>query len=348
MKASTRYCLLAGTVVFVLASALATWQAHLLLRSNLVSRDGESHLVYVYPQTTFEALMDSVSTYYTTASPASLRLHCRLMRWPGSRPYVRTGRYLLPAQMGSRTFVGKFRSGDQQPVRLTFHNIRTAEQLSGRLASQLMTDSLSILSLLRDSSFLLPLGFTPQTALCLFLPNTYEMWWDVTPEQLFQRMHKEYSAFWNEQRLAAAAAIPLTPVEVSILASIVEEETNVASDKPIIAGLYINRLRIGMPLQSCPTVKYAWQDFTLRRVLNKHLEIDSPFNTYRYPGLPPGPIRIPTAQTIDAVLHYAPSTYLYMCASEKLDGTHHFSSTGAQHAANAHRYQAELNRRGIK
>lgn len=346
MKKSIRHTLLIGAILLLAGMAFAAWQAHLLLRENIVSKDGESHVIYVYPQTSLAQLMDSVEQYYEVRSPRSLGWHCRLMKW--SKEHVRTGKYLLPERMGSYAFIGKFRSGDQQPVRLTFNNIRLREQLASRLSSQLMIDSAAIANLLCDSTFAHRMGFEEETILAMFLPNTYEVWWDISAEQLMERMHREYLAFWNADRQAAAAAIPLTQVEVSILASIVEEETNIASDKPIIAGLYINRLRIGMPLQSCPTVKYAWQDFGLRRVLNKHLEIDSPYNTYRNQGLPPGPIRIPTAQTLDAVLHYTPSNYLYMCASEKLDGTHHFSSTGAQHAAYARLYQQELNRRKIR
>ena len=240
-----------------------------------------------------------------------------------------------------------FRSGDQKPIQLTFNNIRTREQLAARLGTQLMIDSASIISKLEDDAYMQQFGLRKETAVCLFLPDTYEMWWDISADQLFKRMDVIHDAFWNADRLAKAAALKLTPEEVTTIASIVEEETNRDEDKPIIAGLYMNRLRIGMPMQSCPTVKFALQDFGLRRITNEHLKTESAYNTYIHPGLPPGPIRIPQKKTIDYTLNPTPSNYLYMCASSKLDGTHHFSSSYASHAAYAAAYQRELNRRRI-
>jgi UPF0755 protein len=178
----------------------------------------------------------------------------------------------------------------------------------------------------------------------MFIPNTYEVYYNITPAQLIDRMHDEYELFWNEERRKKAEAIGLTTVEVSVLASIVQAETIKRDEAPVIAGLYINRLKKGIPLQADPTLVYAVGDFTLKRVLNEHKEVDSPYNTYKYRGLPPGPINMPEITSIDAVLNYKPSNYLYMCAREDFSGYHNFTSNLAEHNRNAHRYQQALSR----
>ncbi|MCD7816338.1 MAG: endolytic transglycosylase MltG, partial [Bacteroides sp.] len=192
------------------------------------------------------------------------------------------------------------------------------------------------------------IGYSTETLPCLFIPNTYEVYWTMTPEAFVKRMQKEHDRFWNEERKAKAQSIGLTPEEVATLASIVEEETANNAEKPMVAGLYINRLHADMPLQADPTVKFALQDFGLRRILHTHLETDSPYNTYKHTGLPPGPIRIPSIQGIESVLNYTRHNYLYMCAKEDFSGTHNFAATFSQHLANARKYQRELNRRKIK
>ena len=339
---------IAASLVLAILLAVAGYHAYRLMGSNFVSRDGEPHYVYVYPETTLDSLLSTLQKDYTIGSTRALKLHSKLMKWTSAeRPFVRTGRYLVPAETANLQLIRMFRSGDQKPIQLTFNNIRTREQLAARLGSQLMIDSASIISKLEDDTYMQQFGLRKETAVCLFLPDTYEMWWDISADQLFKRMDVIHDAFWNADRLAKAAALELTPEEVTTIASIVEEETNRDEDKPIIAGLYMNRLRIGMPMQSCPTVKFALQDFGLRRITNEHLKTESAYNTYIHPGLPPGPIRIPQKKTIDYTLNPTPSNYLYMCASSKLDGTHHFSSSYASHAAYAAAYQRELNRRRI-
>jgi UPF0755 protein len=201
---------------------------------------------------------------------------------------------------------------------------------------------------LTDTAYCASLGFNTETVKAMFIPNTYEVYWNISADRLISRMKREYDAFWTEQRLAKAKAIGLTPVEVSVLASVVEEETAVAAEYPVVAGLYINRLRRGMLLQADPTVRYAVGDFTLRRILFAHLETDSPYNTYIYSGLPPAPIRIPTMMGLDGVLNHAKHNYLYMAAREDFSGRHNFAVTLAEHNRNANRYRAELNRRNIK
>ncbi|HQB69483.1 MAG TPA: endolytic transglycosylase MltG, partial [Paludibacteraceae bacterium] len=228
--------------------------------------------------------------------------------------------------------------GMQEAVQLKFNNIRLKEQLAARLSQQLMVDSVQFINLMNDAEFLKRYDMTPETVIAMFIPNTYEVYWTLTAEKLFDRMFKEYKRFWTEERLAKAQAANLTPVEVSILASIVDEETNIAKDKPIIAGLYLNRIRKGMPLQACPTVKFALGDFTLTRILTEHTRINSPYNTYKYRGLPPGPIRMASIAGIDAVLNHTKSNYIYMCAKETLNGEHSFATTLAEHNKNTQRY----------
>ena len=258
-------------------------------------------------------------------------------------PRVHSGRYEIKAGMNNLSLVRALRSGHQTPVKLTFNNIRTKEQLAARLSMQLMVDSVTILKLLNDTAFLSRYGLNPNTAISLFIPNTYEVFWNLDADQLFERMNKEYNKFWNDERKAKAAAIPMTPVQVSTLASIVEEETNNRTDRPKVAGLYINRLKKNMPLQADPTLKFAVGDFSLKRIGIKQILQISPYNTYRNQGLPPGPIRVASESGIDAVLNYAHHNYIYMCASETLNGEHKFAADWATHQENAKKYQQKLN-----
>ena len=211
-----------------------------------------------------------------------------------------------------------------------------------------MLDSVTIHEFLTSKVFIENLGYTLETFPTLILPNTYELYWNIEPEQFFIRMMRERKKFWNEERLAKAKALNMTPEEVATLASIVDEETNNNAEKPIVAGLYINRLKHNIPLQADPTVKFAIGDFTRKRILNADLEVESPYNTYKNPGLPPGPIRIATIAGIESVLNHAKHNYIYMCAKEDFSGTHNFAVTLAEHNANARRYQAALNKLNIK
>lgn len=261
---------------------------------------------------------------------------------------VRTGYYSLDKDCSTVSAYMKLRHGMQTPVKLVFNNVRTTSQLAARISDQLMLDSATVAAALNDTAVCSRYGYNPQTVIAMFIPNTYEVYWDISIDKLLKRMDREHKAFWNESRLSKAREIGLTPLEVSVLASIVEEETAVNDEKLVVAGLYINRLKRGMPLQADPTVKFAVGDFTLRRILNKHLEVDSPYNTYKHAGLPPGPIRMASIAGLNSVLNYSRHNYLYMCAKEDFSGRHNFASTLSQHNANARRYQNALNRRGIR
>lgn len=266
----------------------------------------------------------------------------------GYKNDMKTGNYVIKPDMSILDLVKLLKSGAQTPVRITFNNIRTKGDLCKRLTDQLMIKEDSLKSILNDESFCESLGFTSQTIVAMFIPNTYEFYWDVSLDKFLDKMYKEYAKFWNDGRKAKAEAIGLTPIEVSVLASIVEEECTYSDEYPIVAGLYINRLKKGQKLQADPTVKFAVGDFSLRRILHAHLEIESPYNTYRHEGLPPGPIRVPSIKGIDGVLNYAKHDYLYMCAKEDFSGYHNFAKTWAEHSANAAKYRAALNKRGIR
>lgn len=261
--------------------------------------------------------------------------------------HVHTGAYRFTPDEKTWHIFNRLRRGHQTPVRLTIGSVRTLNRLAHNVSRQIMADSSSIARLLADTAYVSRLGYNTCTLPALFIPNTYEVYWDMTAEEFIARMQKEHSRFWTPQRKSLADNIGLTPEEVATLASIVDEETANAKEKPIVAGLYLNRLKIGMPLQADPTIKFSLQDFGLHRILYKHLEVESPYNTYKYAGLPPGPIRIASIQGMESVLNYARHNYLYMCAKEDFSGTHNFASTLAEHSRNAQRYQAALNRRKI-
>ncbi|ASB50935.1 endolytic transglycosylase MltG [Alkalitalea saponilacus] len=262
-----------------------------------------------------------------------------------SRP--RGGRYTLREGMSNNDIVNLLRSGRQTPVNVTFNNIRTHKELAGQLSRRLEADSLQFLKALTNEDALGEIGFARHTVLGMILPNTYEIFWTTTPEGFITRMHREYERFWNEERLERASNLGLTPLDVATLASIVDEETVREDEKSRVAGLYINRLRRGMRLQADPTIKFVIGDFTVNRILNRDLEVDSPYNTYLYAGLPPGPIRMPSVTGINAVLYYEEHNYLYMCAKDDFSGYHAFARTLQEHNRNAARYRRALNERRI-
>jgi UPF0755 protein len=255
---------------------------------------------------------------------------------------VKPGRYFVEKGRNNNDLVDMLRVGKQQPVEVTFNNLRSKEQFAGAVGKYIEADSTEVLKIFSDTALIRESGFTPETFIAMFIPNTYEVLWTTTPLRFARRMKTEYDNFWNEQRKAKAGQLGLSPVEVSILASIVQEETNKNEEKPVVAGLYLNRLKRGMPLQADPTVRYAVGDFTIKRILNSHLETESPYNTYKYAGLPPGPINFPEISSIDAVLNYKKTNYLYMCAKEDFSGYHSFARTLAEHNRNAERYRFAL------
>ena len=297
--------------------------------------------VYVRPETSFDDLLLQLKDVGKLNDEKSFLL------WADYKKYsenMKTGRYAVEPNMTNNQLLRNLMSGKQSPIRLTFNNIRTIPQFAGKVSQQLMIDSLTLLNTLQDKALLAQSGYTRESLPALFIPDTYEVYWNISPEKFFERMKKEFDRFWNPARLEKAEKIGLTPVQIGTLASIVEEETNKKDEFSIVAGLYINRLKKGMKLQADPTVKYAVGDFTLRRILNVHLEKESPYNTYLNYGLPPGPIRFPSGPVIDAVLNYSHHDYIFMCAKEDLSGRHNFAVTAQEHSRNRDKYVAALNR----
>lgn len=348
MTSTRKYILIGSGVVLLFLLCAGFYQGarrYHYRRSNLVSIDGAEHGYYVYPNTPLDSVLAWVARDYTIRSRHAYRKDLKRSQIREPKP----GYYLFPAEMGNRTLFVRLRQGEQTPVKLRFnYGIRTNEHLAAKLAAQLLTDSASIGSLLCNDAFLSKYDMNTETARCLFMPDTYEVYWTMTAEQLFDRMYRDYRRFWNERRRAEAQALGLTPQQVYTLASIVASETTNPNEYPIIAGLYLNRMRIGMHLQACPTAVYATRKFGARRITHAMTSYPSPYNTYINPGLPPGPIRVTPAQVIDSTLHATRSKYLYMCANPDFSGTHMFSDTYTKHAATARLYQRELNKRKIR
>ena len=312
---------------------------------NFISRDGETHGYYVFPNASADSLYTLMCVDYEVQSEAAWRLHSKHLLYQSPK----TGYYRFPVEIGNKHLIRRLQLGEETPIRLSFtQSIRTPQQLASAMGQKLLLDSAEVIQRLTDKTYLAQYGLTPETALCLFIPNTYEVYWDIKPEKLMIRFMEERRRFWNENRRAKAEAIGLTPEEVATLASIVDEETNNNEEKPVVAGLYLNRLKRGIPLQADPTVKFALGDPTRKRILKKDLEVNSRYNTYKHIGLPPGPIRIPTKQALESVLNYKKHDYLYMCAKEDFSGTHNFARTLNEHNINAKKYQEALNRLNIK
>jgi UPF0755 protein len=280
---------------------------------------------------------------------ADFRRAARLMQFG---PAIKPGHYLIRPSLSNRQLITPLRQGHQDPVRLTFTRVRHTDRLAARVAARLSLDSAGLAAYLRHPDSLRQFGLTPQTALGAFLPNTYEFWWNTNQRQFVERMLKERERFWEAQgRREKAGELGLTPEQVTVLASIIEEEQNALPDEwPTIAGLYLNRLERGMPLEADPTIKFALGRFDLKRVYLRYIDetADSPYNTYRNPGLPPGPICSPSPRGIDAVLNAEEHNFLFMCAKADFSGYHAFAVTHNEHIRNRNLYTAALNRRGIQ
>ncbi len=310
-----------------------------------VSSTNEPVLIYLDQDDNFDSLTIKIKATGKVEMNRGMRLAVQLLQYEDR---VRPGCYDVGSGQCAFNVIRRLRAGDQFPIRLTIPQTWTKEQLAARLSRQLMADSASLASLFNDPEALKAYETRPEMLVSLFVPDTYEVYWTITPEALLKRMAKEYKAYWTAERKALAEQQGLTPDEVAVLASIVDKETTNVDEMPMVAGMYLNRLRTNMPLQADPTVKFALGNFALRRLYNSHLACDNPYNTYKYTGLPPGPICVPSPQAINAVLHPAQHNYLYMCAKEDFSSAHNFAATYAEHLANARRYQQALNQRNIK
>ena len=334
-----------GLLLLFMAGAIASFLAYTIVFQPNLDLEGRKYVHFYIPTgSSFQDVRDQLQSDGLIRNMRSFTFLAERKNYPNR---VMPGRYRLHQRMGNNELINLLRSGNQDPVMVTFNNIRTKEQLAGSLGSQLEADSLSILRLLNDHALLESYGKNPHTAPLLFLPNTYEFFWNASARQIMERMHREYQVFWNDSRIQKANEAGLSPVQAGILASIVERETSKVDEMARIAGVYINRLRRNMPLQADPTVVFAVGDFSITRVLNRHLAVDSPYNTYRYSGLPPGPISLPEPRVIDQVLQYENHNYLFFCAKDDFSGYHAFARTYPEHLANARRYHQALNQRRI-
>jgi UPF0755 protein len=303
-------------------------EAYLYIRTGATIDD-------VYAEIKSKNILKKVGTFSQAAAKMDLAAH------------LKPGRYKLDKKLTNRALINMIKAGNQEPVKLKFHNIRRKEDFAGYLAKNLEADSLAFIKVLDSAALVEKYGFTSDNSYTMFVPNTYEMYWNTTPLEFFTRMQKEHDKFWTAKRKEKAAALKLSPQQVTVLASIVDGEALYDKEMPIIAGLYLNRLNRGILLQADPTVIFANNDFTVKRVTNALLRVDSKYNTYKYAGLPPGPIMMPSISAIDAVLNYNHNNYIYMCAKEDFSGYHAFAETKAEHEINANKYRAALNKRNI-
>ena len=310
-----------------------------------LSKSAKTEYVYIDSDDTQDSVFSKI---HPIANAIPMSGFSTLARHSGYADHIRTGRYSIHPGEGALMVFRHLKNGQQTPVSLTIPEVRTIDRLAGALARKLMLDSADVAIHLSDSAYCARWGYDTATVAALFVPNTYDIYWNVGLDRLMERMEKENQKFWNDERRGKAEAMGMTPVEVATMASIIDEETANNAEKPMIAGMYYNRLKAGMPLQADPTIKFALKDFALRRIYHKLLYIDSPYNTYRYEGLPPGPIKIASIAGIDAVLNHVEHDYLYMCAKEDFSGTHNFARTYQEHLQNAARYTKALNERGIK
>lgn len=335
------FIILAGSGVFVLFILFLIYRT--LFGINISARE-YNRVIYVPTGSTYSQVLDTIEAHLTIQNPRILKWVAEKKKYP---QLIKPGRYVIENDLSYIGLIDLLRSGKQMPVKITFNNVRSLNQIAGKIGKQIEADSSQIISFLSDENNFKDDGFKKETVIALFIPDTYELYWNSDAKTLYARMLKEYKLFWNSQRLEKAKEKKLSTMEVAILASIIDDEVVKQDEKPRIAGVYLNRLRLGIPLQACPTIKFALNDFTITRVLKKYLLVDSPYNTYKHNGFPPGPIGCPSIQGIDAVLNADKHDYIYFAAKADFSGYHNFSKTLTEHNHYAALYQRELDKRKI-
>ena len=332
-------------ILLIFALAFGYWLFRTVMSPNVKTPDGKEVVVYIPTGSTYDDVQAILTEANIIVNPKSFNWVAQKKEYPDN---IRPGRYVIGNGINNNRLVNMLRGGHQTPVQVKFNNIRDVDQLAGRIGKQIEADSTSIASLLHNEEYIGQLGFNNRTIPALFLPDTYEFYWNTDAEGFVYRMFQEYNKFWDEERRQQASNKGLSPIQVSTLASIVNKETNMTDEMPRVAGVYLNRLKGNWLLQADPTLIYAWNDYSIRRVLEYHKQIESPYNTYKYVGLPPGPICIPSIAAIKSVLNAEDHHYYYFCAKEDFSGYHNFAKTLAEHNRNAAKYQQALNQRGIK
>lgn len=332
-------------VLLTVAGIGGYWFYSMVYKPNVIISGKDKDYLYIRTGATFEDLKKQLYDKNMISSRTSFEWVSDIKKY---KDHVKPGRYKVTNNMSNNDLINMLRAGNQEEVKLVFENIRTKKEFVSKICKQLEADSSKLMILLEDNDFLGKYGFNTQNALALFIPNTYELFWNTSAEKFIDRMAEEYKKFWNDERKNKAQELGLSQTQVSILASIVQQETIKGDERPRVAGVYLNRLAKDMLLQADPTVIFAIGDYSIHRVLNKYKEFDSPYNTYKYKGLPPGPICLSSIPSIDAVLEREQHDYIYFCAKEDFSGYHNFARTLEQHLIYAKKYQRELDRRNIK
>lgn len=335
--------ILAMVVFSVLLTSFSFYFYQMFYGANILIEQADTSITIEYGEG-FDEVRNMFYDANIINDPISFSFVSKTM---GYQKSVKPGVYYLKSGMSNIEAVRMLRAGDQRPVRITFNNIRLKPELAEKITDNTGIEPEAFEELLNDDAFLAEYGVSSENVMTLFLPNTYEVYWTIKAKELFSKMAEEHKKFWTADRIAKANAIGLTPIQVSILASIVQAESIKDDERPTIAGLYLNRLQKNIALQADPTLVFALADFTIQRVLNEHKRVQSPYNTYLNRGLPPGPINLPTISSIDAVLNYEKHDYIYMCAKEDFSGYHRFAKTLVQHNKNAALFQKALNERRI-
>ncbi|HBZ22677.1 MAG TPA: endolytic transglycosylase MltG [Bacteroidales bacterium] len=309
-----------------------------------ITPEGGKATLLIPEDATFRQAMDSVEANLIIKNK-------KILEWVAEKKkyqkLVKPGKYVIDRSLSYNELINILRGGKQTPVRITFINLRTLNDIAGRIGGLIEADSTELMDFFSDPENYNSDGFKRENVISVFIPDTYEFYWNTRAGKLYNRMLREYRKFWTRERLQKSEEIGLTPVEVSTLASIIDEEALKTDEKPRIAGVYLNRLKRGIPLQADPTIKYAINNFTVNRILYKHLEVESPYNTYKHAGLPPGPIGCPSVNGIDAVLNAEKHDFIYFAAKSDFSGYHNFSRTLSEHNRYANQYQRELNKRRI-
>jgi len=337
----TKKWLIIGALIALIFAGFSGYNVYRAVFQANVKRSG---ILYISSGSGFQQVVDSMikGGYLRDVST---------FKWVAARKNyerkVLPGAYLLKSGWNNNSLIDLLRSGAQTPVKVTFNNIRLREELAARLSHYLEPDSAAFLSILNNDKIAADMGFTHESFPMFFIPNTYEFYWNTSPLKFIERMKFEYDHFWNPSRKKKVAELELTPLQIVTIASIVQEESNKNDEKPRIAGVYINRIKRGWLLQADPTIKYALRNFMIKRVLTEYLGVDSPYNTYKHPGLPPGPINFPEVANVDAVLNAEHHNYMYFCAKEDFSGYHNFAQSLAEHNRNAAKYQNALNKSKI-
>ncbi len=339
-KTSLLLVLLAFAVVVTTSYVVWQW-----IVKPTVNTSGKDVVLYVKSTQSFQEVYQSLLNQQLLKHPQGFK---QLASWLKLPAKIKPGRYVLDKPLSNLELINMLLKGRQQPFNIVFNYAERKEDLAAFFANKLEADSAAIVNLLSDTAYLAEHGLNSHTAISLFIPNTYNFFWNTTADALVERMASEYEKYWTDARKAKADEMGFTRAEIATIASIVQKETNKTDEMPVVAGVYINRLRKNMPLQADPTVLYAINDKSIKRVTGKHLAFVSPYNTYLNSGLPPGPICAPSQQAIEAVLNYNPHKYYYFCAKDDLSGYHAFASSLESHIQNAAKYQRALNRLGIR